>query len=86
MPTNRAPFEYEYLSARLLTNLVQQDEASRPRRKRWVGLNLGWLSYSERRRGPSRHPDCRSKTSLRFRTRLQSVPSQTQRRPRRSGR
>lgn len=47
MLTDRAPVEFHYLSKRLLTDLVQHDDAARPRSKlsfdfrvRWFGLHV----------------------------------------------
>lgn len=52
MLTDRAPFEYRYLSRRLLTDLVQHDEAAR---SRWSGsfdLPLRMLSLHLHRKAP----------------------------------
>jgi hypothetical protein len=50
--TDRAPFEFVYLSRRLLMGLIQQDEAARPRSRRTFGVNPPWLGFSTQRRAP----------------------------------
>jgi hypothetical protein len=52
MLSDRAPFEYLYMSRRLLTDLVQHDEAARPRVKRELSFNFKWISYQGQRRPP----------------------------------
>jgi hypothetical protein len=52
MLTDRAPFEYVYLSSRLLTDLVQHDEATRSRRAWTFDVNLRFLGLHRQRRVP----------------------------------
>lgn len=52
MLTDRAPFDYRYLSRRLLTDLVQHDEAARSGWTRSLDINLHMFGLHLRRQAP----------------------------------
>lgn len=52
MLTNRAPFEYLYLSRRLLADLVRNDEAVRPRTRRTFSFGAFGQRLTATRRAP----------------------------------
>jgi hypothetical protein len=54
MLTDRAPFDYRYLSGRLLVDLFQHDEAARPPWKITGGVNL-WLTNLQATRADRDH-------------------------------
>jgi hypothetical protein len=51
--TDRAPFEYRYLSKRLLIGLMQHEEAALPRRKLSLDLNLRGIGLRGQRKPPN---------------------------------
>jgi hypothetical protein len=52
MLTDKAPFDYLYTSRRLLRDLVQHDQAARPRVQREFTFGFRGLSYRSQRRSP----------------------------------
>jgi hypothetical protein len=50
--TDRAPFEYRYLSRRLLTQLIKHDEAVRRRARRTIAVSMFGLTVSAQRSTP----------------------------------
>jgi len=56
MLTDRAPFDYRYLSRRLLIDLVQHDESSRNNRRTWrsaFGFSLLGFNVQIQRQQPN---------------------------------